>query len=778
MNNTLSFISKISGLKEKAQLLADNLEIDLSTCPVEVRSLIDEIKNFDLPVSSEEEEDNRKLFFDLSLDMLCVASFEGQFIELNGSWEQYLGWKPDELYNKPFIELVHPEDRIPTEQAMGKLSNGVEVRNFTNRYLHKDGSYKWLSWYSYPDIDKKLIYAVARDISYLIQAEQDLKDEKNKLRTVIDSIPDHIYIKDEASRFLIVNKAMVEWMEVENEQALIGKTDFDIFTEEHANDAFQDEINIMRTGNPVISKEEKETWPDSPDTWVSTSKLPMFNESGEITGIVGISKDITERKKAEMKLKQAADIVSNMQLGIYIYHLEDINDDSSMRLELANPASEKLTGLPVEKIIGKKIDEAFPGLRELDMPKQFAEVIRTGTPITFEDVFYGDENIKYSVYAVKAFPLPDNKVGVTFDNITTRKLNEEEVKQSKLLLETILDTIPVRVFWKDRELKYLGCNRHFAKDAGLNTPDEIIGKTDYDVGWKEQAELYRTDDKDVLNSEEPKLHYEEPQTTPGGETIWLKTSKIPLRDISGKMIGVLGTYEDITQRKQAEERLKQTNENLEEMVYIASHDLQVPLVSMEGYATELFDNYKEKVDEDGLYCLTRLQSNARRMHKLVLSLLDISRLNTRQYPFETINVNTLTRNIVNDLSLTIDKYSANVHIEKLPHIYADKIRFEGVIRNLLTNSLNYQGKNIIIGFRNNTLFIKDDGIGIPGDQLHKIFKPGERLKMVKTEGVGMGLTFCKKVIEQHHGKIWVESPGLKQGATFFIRLPAQSIKTK
>jgi len=148
-------------------------------------------------------------------------------------------------------------------------------------------------------------------------------------------------------------------------------------------------------------------------------------------------------------------------------------------------------------------------------------------------------------------------VGALTD-ITERKLAEEALIESKQMLSHVLNTIPVRVFWKDLTGVYLGCNQLFAKDAGRGNPDEIIGDNDYNMGWAEQAELYRSDDRLVIESGQPKINYEEPQTTPEGKTIWLRTSKIPLRDNKGNVYGVLGTYEEITERKKAEEALQRS----------------------------------------------------------------------------------------------------------------------------------------------------------------------------------------------------------------------------
>ena len=135
-----------------------------------------------------------------------------------------------------------------------------------------------------------------------------------------------------------------------------------------------------------------------------------------------------------------------------------------------------------------------------------------------------------------------------------------EVSESRNMLRLVMDTIPVRVFWKDTDSRLLGCNAHFAHDAGRLSPEELVGKTDYDMSWREQADRYRMDDQQVMSSGKAKVNYVEPQTTPDGRVIWLQTSKIPLRDMQGKIIGVFGSYEDITERKRMEESLREREE--------------------------------------------------------------------------------------------------------------------------------------------------------------------------------------------------------------------------
>lgn len=140
--------------------------------------------------------------------------------------------------------------------------------------------------------------------------------------------------------------------------------------------------------------------------------------------------------------------------------------------------------------------------------------------------------------------------------IGERKKAEQALQEWRQMLQLVLDTIPVRVFWKDLDSNYLGCNRPFALDAGLHSPEEIIGRNDFEMGWAEQAELYRSDDRLVMETGSPKLGYEEPQTMPDGGRIWLRTNKVPLLDAEGRIKGILGTYEDITESKRMEEVLR------------------------------------------------------------------------------------------------------------------------------------------------------------------------------------------------------------------------------
>ena len=150
------------------------------------------------------------------------------------------------------------------------------------------------------------VTGVSWDVSERSRMENALARERFLLKTLMDNLPDSIYFKDKESRFIAVNRAMAVLFGMEDPGDLLGKTDADLFASEHAQAALRDELEILRTGQPLVNIEEKETWPDGHETWVSTSKLPLRDPNGNIIGTFGLSRDITEKKRAEGKLAALA----------------------------------------------------------------------------------------------------------------------------------------------------------------------------------------------------------------------------------------------------------------------------------------------------------------------------------------------------------------------------------------------------------------------------------------------------------------------------------------
>ena len=211
------------------------------------------------------------------------------------------------------------------------------------------------------------------------------------------------------------------------------------------------------------------------------------------------------------------------------------------------------------------------------------------------------------------------------NNNQTQKLDSHteldlkmQLQQSPELLQLVIDNIPQSIFWKDRNGVYLGCNHSFASDAGLEKAEDIVGKTDYDLPWtKEEADFYRKCDLQVMEAGVPESHIQETQLQADGKHSWLDTNKIPLRDAQGNVIGILGTYEDITERKQAEANLKKLNEQLD----IKVEERTKQLHQTETRLAQLTDNipgmiYQLRLETDGVMCFTYISSGCREIYEL------------------------------------------------------------------------------------------------------------------------------------------------------------------
>ena len=227
----------------------------------------------------------------------------------------------------------------------------------------------------------------------------------------------------------------------------------------------------------------------------------------------------------------------------------------------ANDQALRMYGYSLEEILQLNIRDirAPETLDQLDT--QVAEIAEGGGSV-FETVHQRKNGSRIHVEtSARVIEISGKKYfQAIIRDITERKRAERALFQSKQMLEFVLDHVPQRIFWKDRDFRYLGCNKPFALDAGLTDPHQILGKHDFELSWRETAKLYRADDRLVMEKDIPKLGFEEPQTRPNGEMLWLRTSKVPLHDEDGTVIGVLGTYEDITERKRMEERLTKLNE--------------------------------------------------------------------------------------------------------------------------------------------------------------------------------------------------------------------------
>jgi len=540
-------------------------------------------------------------------------------------------------------------------------------------------------------VDSRLL---VRSMRYAIErkrAEEALAKERDLLHTLLENLPDRIYFKDEQSRFLRISRAVMNQFKIDDPAYAIGKSDVDFFSPDHAQVALHDEQLVMRTGEPIIGKVERETLPDGTVTWALTSKLPMRDKTGRVVGNFGISRDITILKKIESKLAE-------------------------------------------------------------------------------------DRN----------------------------------------LLRSLIDNLPDYIYVKDTRYRYIIDNIAHRRFLGASTEEEVIGKTVGDFFPKEFVEQFSRDDQSIIEKGEILVNREELLVV-AGKRRWHSTTKVPLRNNEGQVIGLVGISRDITERKEAEEKVRQANAELasskEELEKVLadlrkSHEelksAQFQLIQAEkmqsvgrlaaGVAHEVKNplailgmgiDYMTKnlVSQDGNVelILNDMNDALKRADSIILGLLDFSVPRALDLHSEDLSV-------IVEQSLALVKHElASYPITlvrelgtDLPPVYVDKHKIKQVLVNILTNAIHAMlsggtltvrthsrklgatevdhdhGWRLADRFRvGETVVICetiDTGVGIPPEKLAKIFDPFFTTKPTG-KGTGLGLTVTKKIVELHGGTI-------------------------
>ncbi|MCH8311421.1 MAG: PAS domain-containing protein [Nitrospinae bacterium] len=378
---------------------------------------------------------------------------------------------------------------------------------------------------------------------------------------------------------------------------------------------------------------------------------------------------------------------------------------------------------------------------------------------------------------------PLRMVGTGAD-ITVRKKAEIALKENENLLRNIINNTTALIYLKDTQGRYILINHQFEKLFNI-TNENTRGKTDLDIFPQEIALQFINNDKKVLDSgtvmelEEVALHDNKLHT--------YISVKFPVHDQNGEPIGLGGISTDITERKEAEEKLKsfsrelqRSNKDLEAFAYLASHDLQEPLRKIISFS-DLLGAKKVNLDDQARNYLTRMQNAAAKMRILIYDLLDFSRLTTPTKPFEPTDLASLIKEVVDDFDDQIRKLKGKIIIATFPTLNVDRAQMQRVIQNLISNSIKYMKKTIppVIelgsSFNDKTgnweIRVKDNGIGFDEKYLDRIFKPFERLhNQQEYQGTGIGLAICEKIMHLHGGEISAKSqPG--KGATFIVSLP-------
>jgi PAS domain S-box-containing protein len=329
----------------------------------------------------------------------------------------------------------------------------------------------------------------------------------------------------------------------------------------------------------------------------------------------------------------------------------------------------------------------------------------------------------------------------------------------------------------DQDEKIVFANSRFA-EIYKYTKRELIGIEAWKLVHPEDRTLTNEIRARRLKGEKAPSEYEARGLTRLSETIWIKRRN-SLVEYEGRP-AILGNIVDITEQKGAEEKLRKINEELENFVNIVSHDLKIPIISIQGFSSRLLKNYQDKLEEKGRRYVDQIRTSADRMEALVSDLLALSRIGRVVSDFTDVSSLKIVEKVASSLKQSLEGNGIELVVaENLPSIYCDGERIYQIFENLLVNAVKFVGgiKNprIEVGYEDkgefHQFYIRDNGIGIDPKYHQTIFETFRRLKEIKDpEGTGLGLAIVDRIVDNHGGKVWVESQKAK-GATFHFTLP-------
>ena len=673
-------------------------------------------------------------------------------------------------------KYIHPNDQQYVQEAINKAIHNKSIFELEHRVLQVDGSLGWTFSRAIPTLDTngEIIewFGTAKDITMHKKAEEALNQSQKMLQDIINGFPSPIFVKDIEGRFLTVNNKLEELLGVKNEE-LKGKTDYDIITKELADYYRINDQKVLEEGKTITFEEEADLI-DGHHTFIA-NKFPIYDNNGKPYGIGSVSTDITELKKTEENLKESEERLRLSQtLGnVGIWDWNTITDELHFTPEL-----EQLYGLipgtiktyqdwrqlthpdDIEKIEAKR-DEKIANHKPFDL--EFRILHKSGQIHWLSakgGAIYNDEGDILRV------------LGINTD-ITHRKKVEESLKESEERYHSLFDNNhAVMLLINPDNGNIIDANPAATHFYGYNY-DELVKMNINNINVLCEEEIHDKMQKSVSFQKNNFLFKHQ-----------LASGEIRDVDVySGKI--VLGgekllysIIHDVTDRMILQDKLKESNEDLERFAYVSSHDLQEPLRMVTSFTQLLERRYKGRLDEDADDYIGFIVDGAKRMKLLIDDLLMFSRLNTQPKENELVNLETVLDTVLLNLQVSIVENNVEITHDPLPSIYGDLSRKVQVFQNLISNAIKFNDKKIIkihISAKkegNERIFsVSDNGIGMDPKHLERIFIIFQRLHTREEyEGTGIGLAIIQKIIQQQNGRIWVESE-LGKGSTFYFTIP-------
>jgi len=620
-----------------------------------------------------------------------------------------------------------------------------------------------------------------------LEIRQTLEQERYLLRTLIDQLPDYIFVKDAKLRFVASNTAHAQAVNITRIEDMIGKSAAQLFPAELAGNFEADDRRVLETGEPLINAERITTDANGNKRWVLTTKIPFRDVNGEIGGIVGISRDITERKIAEEALRTSEEQFRSSFDHAAIGMAQVGMDGQWVKV---NRAMSRLIGYTEDELRRLTFqDITHPDDLEIDLG--YVQQLLKGEIVTYQMEKRYIHKREHFVWVQLNVTLVRDSDGKPLhfisqiQDIGAEREAQAALSEERNLLRTLIDHLPDNVFVKDANERFIMINSSHTTSTGKTTA-EVIGKTSQEIFASELANQFHEDDLYVLRTGQPLINVERRIADPENREKWGLTTKVALRDQNGQIIGLVGIIRDITERKKADRQAmelalqKENMQVLADFIRDASHDLKTPLT----------------VIQSSLYLLQRSPDPARKQQHAANIEQQVARLaqliddqlmtvkldSSAEFVFESVDLNRVVREVTTSVARLAEHQQLTLTealTENIPRIQADEEKLIRAMRNLVENAINYtpDGGHITVrtyaADQRVICEVQDTGIGISEHDLPRIFERFFRVdkaRSTQTGGSGLGLPIAQKIIKAHGGCIEVESV-LGVGSTFRVCLP-------
>jgi PAS domain S-box-containing protein len=524
-------------------------------------------------------------------DFIAMATPDGTGVYINPAGLEMIGYTAEEFYAGMKIAAVQPD--IPPEVFETVMREGIWRGE--SEFVKKNGSRfpisQAISAYKDKQGQVQQIITIAHDITEQKKAEELIRQSEERFRRFTEATIEGL-VFHEQGKIIDVNPSAVTIFGYSDVQELVGRNLLEFIVPE-----LHELVLQKMQSETVLPYEIQGIHKDGTIFPVETSTrvYTLGNHTIRASSI----RDITDRKKAEEELLRLKNAIEQTGDGIALA-------DLSGNVTYANPAWAEMHGYTPGEILGKS-------LSIFHTKEQLEQEVLPFNKAAMEVGFNSDEighvrkdGVTFPTLMTVAVQKDQNGAPVgligTARDITERKQVEQVLRENQQILQAVMDNIPQLIFWKDSNLIYLGCNQNFAKAAGVGSPAEIVGKSDYDLAWKkEEADAFRQDDMEVMSSGQPKYHIIEPQLQADGRQTWADTNKIPMLNAAGKIVGVLGTYEDITERKQAEANLQRRVEVETLLTTISSNFVTASVHNMDEQINQALELLGKFADTDRSY---------------------------------------------------------------------------------------------------------------------------------------------------------------------------------